>query len=121
MPQRCIVTRFPGLTFNTENQQSDYTVCVTGDQDEHNNIYIADVFRFAATTATRTSALRSTRSSLWGPDFLGVEDGQIREVDQEPGSSTRCAERQVFQAYEVLQPSGRTRLCAPARCAGACS
>ncbi len=39
----------------------------------------------------------------YGPDFLGVEDGQIWKALRSQ-FETRCIERQVFQAFEVLQP-----------------
>ena len=104
MPQRRNVTRFQAWDFAiTENQQSDYTVCVTGDQDEHNNIYIADVFRFRSDDGNAIVEHMIDQIVAWGPDFLGVEDGQIWKSIKSQ-FETRCAERQVFQAYEVLQP-----------------
>ena len=104
MPQRRNVTRFQAWDFAiTENQQSDYTVCVTGDQDEHNNIYIVDVFRFRSDDGNAIVEHMIDQIVAWGPDFLGVEDGQIWKSIKSQ-FETRCAERQVFQAYEVLQP-----------------
>ena len=104
MPQRRNVTRFQAWDFAiTENQQSDYTVCVTGDQDEHNNIYIVDVFRFRSDDGNAIVEHMIDQIVAWGPDFLAVEDGQIWKSIKSQ-FETRCAERQVFQAYEVLQP-----------------
>ena len=104
MPQRRNVTRFQAWDFAiTENQQSDYTVCVTGDQDEHNNIYIVDVFRFRSDDGNAIVEHMIDQIIAWGPDFLGMEDGQIWK-SLKSQFETRCAERQVFQAYEVLQP-----------------
>ena len=104
MPQRRNVTRFQAWDFAiTENQQSDYTVCVTGDQDEHNNIYIVDVFRFRSDDGNAIVEHMIDQIVAWGTDFLAVEDGQIWKSIKSQ-FETRCAERQVFQAYEVLQP-----------------
>lgn len=104
MPQRRHVTRFQAWDFAiTETQQSDYTVCVTGDQDEHNNIYIVDVLRFRSDDGNAIVEHMIDQIIAWGPDFLGMEDGQIWK-SLKSQFETRCAERQVFQSYEVLPP-----------------
>lgn len=103
-PQRRNVQRFQAWDFAiTEGQQSDYTVCVTGDQDEHGNIYIIDVLRFRSDDGNAIVEHMIDQIVAYGPDFLGVEDGQIWK-SLKSQFETRCAERQVFQAYEVLQP-----------------
>ena len=104
MPQRHQVQRFQAWDFAiTETQQSDYTVCVTGDQDEHGSIYIIDVLRFRSDDGNAIVEHMIDQILAWGPDFLGVEDGQIWK-SLKSQFETRCTERQVFQAYEVLQP-----------------
>lgn len=103
-PQRLQVTRFQAWDFAiTESQQSDYTVCVTGDQDAHGNIYIIDVFRFRSDDGNAIVEHMIDQIVSWGPDFLGVEDGQIWKTLKSQ-FETRCSERQVYQAFEVLQP-----------------
>ena len=103
-PQRRHVQRFQAWDFAiTETQQSDYTVCVTGDQDEHGGIYIIDVLRFRSDDGNAIVEHMLDQIVAYGPDFLGVEDGQIWK-SLKSQFETRCAERQVFQAYEVLQP-----------------
>lgn len=103
-PPRHKVQRFQAWDFAiTEEQKSDYTVCCTVDQDEHNNLHIIDVFRFRSDDGNAIVEHMIDQIVAWGPDFLGVEDGQIWKTMRSQ-FETRCAERQVFQAYEVLQP-----------------
>lgn len=103
-PQRRNVTRFQAWDFAiTEDQKNDYTVCVTADQDQHNNLYIVDVFRFRSNDGNAIVEHMIDQIFAWGPDFLGVEDGQIWKT-MKSQFETRCQERQVYQSYEVLQP-----------------
>ena len=103
-PQRRHVTRFQAWDFAiTEEQKSDYTVCVTMDQDEHNNLYIIDVFRFRSDDGNAIVEHMIDQIVAHGPDFLGVEDGQIWKTLRAQ-FETRMVERQVYQSFEVLQP-----------------
>lgn len=103
-PQRHQVTRFQAWDFAiTENQTSDYSVCTTMDQDEHNNLYVVDVLRFRSDDGNAIVEHMIDQIEAYGPDFLGVEDGQIWKTLRAQ-FETRCIERQVFQAFEVLQP-----------------
>ncbi len=104
LPQRHQVTRFQAWDFAiTENQTSDYSVCVTMDQDEHNNLYVIDVLRFRSDDGNAIVEHMIDQIEAYGPDFLGVEDGQIWKTLRAQ-FETRCIERNVFQAFEVLQP-----------------
>ena len=87
----------------TESQQSDYTVCCTVQQDEHNNLYIVDVFRFRSDDGNAVVEHMIDKIVEHQPNFLGVEDGQIWKALKSQ-FETRCVERQVYQSYEVLQP-----------------
>lgn len=103
-PQRRQVTRFQAWDFAiTENQTSDYSVCTTMDQDEHNNLYVVDVLRFRSDDGNAIVEHMIDQIEAYGPDFLGVEDGQIWKTLRAQ-FETRCIERGVFQAFEVLQP-----------------
>lgn len=103
-PQRHKCTRFQAWDFAiTEEQKSDYTVCVTMDQDEHNSLYVVDVLRFRSDDGNAIVEHMIDQIETWKPDFLGVEDGQIWKTLRAQ-FETRMVERQVFQAYEVLQP-----------------
>ena len=103
-PQRHQVTRFQAWDFAiTESQTSDYSVCVTMDQDEHNSLYVVDVLRFRSDDGNAIVEYMIDQIEAYGPDFLGVEDGQIWKALRSQ-FETRCIERQVFQAFEVLQP-----------------
>lgn len=103
-PQRHQVARFQAWDFAiTENQTSDYSVCVTMDQDEHNNLYVIDVLRFRSDDGNAIVEHMIDQIEAYGPDFLGVEDGQIWKTLRAQ-FETRCIERNVFQAFEALQP-----------------
>jgi predicted phage terminase large subunit-like protein len=103
-PQRHQCTRFQAWDFAiTEDQKSDYTVCVTMDQDEHNSLYVIDVFRFRSDDGNAIVEHMIDQIETWKPDFLGVEDGQIWKTLKSQ-FETRMVERRVYQAYEVLQP-----------------
>lgn len=103
-PQRHQVTRFQAWDFAiTETQTSDYSVCVTMDQDEHNSLYVVDVLRFRSDDGNAIVEYMIDQIEAHGPDFLGVEDGQIWKTLRAQ-FETRCIERHVYQAFEVLQP-----------------
>lgn len=103
-PQRHQCSRFQAWDFAiTEEQKSDYTVCVTMDQDEHNSLYVIDVFRFRSDDGNAIVEHMIDQIETWKPDFLGVEDGQIWKTLKSQ-FETRMVERRVYQAYEVLQP-----------------
>lgn len=103
-PQRHQVTRFQAWDFAiTEDQKSDYTVCVTMDQDEHNSLYVVDVLRFRSDDGNAIVEHMIDQIEAWKPDFVGAEDGQIWKTLRAQ-LETRMVERQVFQAIEVLQP-----------------
>ncbi len=103
-PQRHQCSRFQAWDFAiTEGQKSDYTVCVTMDQDEHNSLYVIDVFRFRSDDGNAIVEHMIDQIETWKPDFLGVEDGQIWKTLKSQ-FETRMVERRVYQAYEVLQP-----------------
>lgn len=103
-PQRYKCTRFQAWDFAiTENQQSDYTVCTTMDQDEHNNLYIVDVLRFRSDDGNAIVEHIIDQMVGHKPDFVGVEDGQIWKALRVQ-LEVRMAERQAYYPVEILQP-----------------
>jgi predicted phage terminase large subunit-like protein len=88
----------------TEKAQSDYTVCVTIDQDSMDNLFVVDVTRFRSSDSFVIADAILDCWELHGScALLGFEDSQIwRSV--ESVFKKRCEERRLHPAYEVMKP-----------------
>lgn len=90
-----------------EKQQNDWTVGTTILQDEVDNLYVLEVFRFKGDSFQIVEAMLDV-AARWGqlPNtgyLVGAEDGQIwRAV--EPLLKKRMTERRQYPVYEVLRP-----------------
>jgi predicted phage terminase large subunit-like protein len=87
----------------TENAQSDYTVCATILQDEFDNLYVIDIFRFKSDDGNAIVEHMIDQYVAWDVDHLGVEDGQIWKTLRAQFEK-RCTERRVYPTVEVLVP-----------------
>ena len=87
----------------TEGAQNDYTVCATVLQDEFDNLYVIDVFRFKSDDGNAIVEHMIDQYVMWGVDYLGMEDGQIWKAIRSQ-FERRCQERKVYPSFEVLQP-----------------
>lgn len=87
----------------TEGAQNDYTVCATILQDEFDNLYVIDVFRFKSDDGNAIVEHMIDQYVMWGVDYLGMEDGQIWKAIRSQ-FERRCQERKVYPSFEVLQP-----------------
>lgn len=87
----------------TENAQSDYNVCCTIGQDEHDNLYVLHIMRFKSDDGNAIVEHIIDQSIAWKADLLGFEDGQIWKTMRSQYEK-RCIERQHYTTFEVLQP-----------------
>ena len=87
----------------TEGEQNDYTVCATIMQDEFDNLYVIDIFRFKSDDGNAIVEHMIDQYVMWGVDYLGMEDGQIWKAIRSQ-FERRCQERKVYPSFEVLQP-----------------
>lgn len=87
----------------TEGAQNDYTVCATILQDEFDNLYVIDIFRFKSDDGNAIVEHMIDQYVMWGVDYLGMEDGQIWKAIRSQ-FERRCQERKVYPSFEVLQP-----------------
>jgi len=87
----------------TEGAQNDYTVCATIMQDEFDNLYVLDVFRFKSDDGNAIVEHMIDQYVAWDVDHLGVEDGQIWKTLRAQFEK-RCRERKVYPSWEVLVP-----------------
>lgn len=87
----------------TEDRESDYTVGSTIYQDEHDNLYVADVRRFRSSDSVYIVDTILDYALEWSATLLGFEDGQIWKT-MEAQFAKRCAERRYYPSYEVLKP-----------------
>lgn len=90
-----------------EKQQNDFTVGATIIQDEHDQLYVAEIVRFKGDSFTIVEAILDA-ADRWGthrtvPYLMGFEDGQIwRSI--EPLLRKRMLERKKSPPYEILRP-----------------
>ena len=86
---------------------NDWTVGATIMQDENDDLFVMDVYRFKGDTFEIVEAMLdiATRwSAMPGVSYmLGAEDGQIWRT-LEPMLKKRMAERRLYPALEVLRP-----------------
>ena len=87
----------------TEGAQNDYTVCATIMQDEFDNLYVLDIFRFKSDDGNAIVEHMIDQYVAWDVDYLGVEDGQIWKTLRAQFEK-RCRERKVYPSTEVLVP-----------------
>lgn len=87
----------------TEGAQNDYTVCATILQDEFDNLYVIDIFRFKSDDGNAIVEHMIDQYVMWNVDYLGMEDGQIWKAIRSQ-FERRCQERKVYPSFEVLQP-----------------
>lgn len=87
----------------TEGAQNDYTVCATILQDEFDNLYVIDIFRFKSDDGNAIVEHMIDQYVMWDVDYLGMEDGQIWKAIRSQ-FERRCQERKVYPSFEVLQP-----------------
>ena len=87
----------------TEGAQNDYTVCATVLQDEFDNLYVIDIFRFKSDDGNAIVEHMIDQYVMWSVDYLGMEDGQIWKAIRSQ-FERRCQERKVYPSFEVLQP-----------------
>ena len=88
----------------TEKQQSDYTVCATGMQDTDGNLYVVDVIRFKSDDSfVIADAILDAWVKHGACARIGFEDGVIWKT-LHAVFKRRCAERQLFPAYDLLVP-----------------
>lgn len=87
----------------TENTNSDWTVCATILQDEYDNLYVLDIFRFRSDDGNAIVEHMIDQYVLWDTDILGVEDGQIWKSLRSQFEK-RCKERRVYPSVETLVP-----------------
>lgn len=88
----------------TEDQQSDYTVCVTGIQDVDNNLFVADITRFKSSDSfVIADAIIDTWVKHGSCALIGFEDGQIWKT-LKAVFLRRCEERRVYPPHELLVP-----------------
>lgn len=91
-----------------EKQQNDWTVGATIMQDEHDVLYVLEIFRikedsFQIVEAMLDVALRWGQIPTTGY-LIGAEDGQIWRAI-EPLLKKRMTERRQYVPYEVLKPT----------------
>ncbi|HQR43339.1 MAG TPA: hypothetical protein PLX97_11660, partial [Gemmatales bacterium] len=95
-PHRRGRTIYPAWDFAiTEGAQNDYTVCATIMQDEFDNLYVLDIFRFKSDDGNAIVEHMIDQYVAWDVDYLGVEDGQIWKTLRAQFEK-RCKERKVY-------------------------
>ena len=87
----------------TEKTASDWTVCATIMQDEFDNLYVLDVFRFKSGDGNAIVEHMIDQYVLWDADYLGMEDGQIWKSIRSQFEK-RCKERKVYPSTQILVP-----------------
>ncbi len=87
----------------TENTNSDWTVCATIMQDEFDNLYVLDVFKFKSDDGNAIVEHMIDQYVLWDADYLGMEDGQIWKSLRSQFEK-RCKERKVYPSTQILVP-----------------
>lgn len=87
----------------TENTNSDWTVCATIMQDEFDNLYVLDIFKFKSDDGNAIVEHMIDQYVLWDADYLGMEDGQIWKSLRSQFEK-RCKERKVYPSTQILVP-----------------
>ena len=87
----------------TEQTTSDWTVCATIMQDEFDNLYVLDVFRFKSDDGNAIVEHMIDQYLLWDADYLGMEDSQIWKSIRSQFEK-RCKERKVYPSTQILVP-----------------
>jgi predicted phage terminase large subunit-like protein len=87
----------------SEGKESDYTVGATIFQDEHDNLFVADVRRFRSSDSLYIIDMILDYAAEYDADVLGFEDGQIWKTMQAQFDK-RCSERKHYPSYEILKP-----------------
>lgn len=87
----------------TTQTASDWTVGVTMLQDENDNLYVLDVYRFRSDDGHDIVNTIIQYSIDWEADVIGMEDGQIWKTLQSTFTKV-CQERKHYPSYEVLRP-----------------
>jgi len=87
----------------TENTNSDWTVCATIMQDEFDNLYVLDIFKFKSDDGNAIVEHMIDQYILWDADYLGMEDGQIWKSLRSQFEK-RCKERKVYPSTQILVP-----------------
>jgi len=87
----------------TTNTASDWTVGCTIMQDEKDDLYVLDVYRFRSGDGIDIVDTIVEYARLWNVGLIGVEDGQIWKSLASTFAKT-CENKQYYPAYEVLKP-----------------
>jgi len=87
----------------TESSLNDYTVGCTVMQDEFDNIYVLDVFRFRSGDGIDLMTTVVDYAIAWQPTLIGFEDGQIWKALETTFTKT-CGFKHYYPSYEVLKP-----------------
>ena len=87
----------------TEKTTSDWTVCATILQDEYDNLFVLDVFKFKSGDGNAIVEHMIDQYVLWDADYLGMEDGQIWKT-MKAQFEKRCRERKVYPSTQILVP-----------------
>lgn len=99
---RCRVYQSWDFAISSTNE-SDYTVGTTLYQDEHDNLFVADVRRFRSSDSIYIIDTILDYAAEWKATLLGFEDGQIWKAMQSQFDK-RCSERKHYPSYEILKP-----------------
>jgi predicted phage terminase large subunit-like protein len=87
----------------TEGEANDWTVGCTILQDEHDNLYVLDVYRFRCGDGMDIIDTVIEYAKKWQPSIIGFEDGQIWKALASTFTKT-CAAKQYYPSYEILKP-----------------
>lgn len=88
----------------TEKQKNDWIVGVNGFQDIRDDLYVTDVIRFRSDDSFMiVDAMLDFWVQHGSCALIGIEDGQIWK-SLKSVFERRCQERQLYPAFEVLQP-----------------
>ncbi len=92
----------------TEQQQSDYTVGITIEQDHLDNLYVLDVRRFKTGDGDMIidnilDYYEEFSKDGEAVDLLGFEDGQIWK-SLASFFTRRCEDRHLFPSFEIMKP-----------------
>lgn len=87
----------------TEGEMNDWTVGCTIMQDEQDNLYVLDVFRFRSGDGIDIMDTVVEYAMRWQPTIIGFEDGQIWKALESTFTKT-CEVKQYYPSYEVLKP-----------------
>ena len=87
----------------TEGEQNDWTVGCTIAQNDRDELFVLDVFRFRNDDGQEIMNLVVEYARTWGATLVGVEDGQIWK-SLESTFNRVCSEKGYYPSYEVLKP-----------------